>query len=250
MLIDQLAADRVATGGVPRTDRPTTLALAELDERGAARYQFYIDGTSAPDLRAPVEVADGVLFTGGLALTLQPMADAVEATVQAAGDDVLVMIDINARPAIVADRDDYAARVRRLASRAQVVKVSDEDLSYLDPSVSATDAARRLLTSGPRLVLLTAGGEGVTVLTREDERQVPVAPVAVVDTIGAGDAFSGGFLSYWSEAGLHTSDVESIERVVAAVRAACTVAGVVCSRRGADPPWRGELPENWSAHAD
>jgi fructokinase len=250
MLIDQLEADHVGTGLVPISDRPTTLALAELDDRGAARYQFYIEGTSAPALDAPIDVAGGTLFTGGLALTLQPMAGAVEATVQASGDDVLVMIDVNARPAIVADRDEYVARVRRLASRAQVVKVSDEDLAYIDPGLEPVEAARRLLDVGPAVVLLTAGGSGVTVLTRHGERHVPVAPVEVVDTIGAGDAFSGGFIAYWDAAGFGIDELRSIERVVAAARAACTVAGVVCSRRGADPPWRHDLPDDWSAHAD
>jgi fructokinase len=73
----------------------------------------------------------------------------------------------------------------------------------------------------------------------------------VVDTIGAGDAFSGGFMAYWTAAGLGSDELASIGHVARAVEAACTVAGVVCSRRGADPPWRDQLPADWvTAHAD
>jgi hypothetical protein len=57
-------------------------------------------------------------------------------------------------------------------------------------------------------------------------------------------------MAYWTAAGLSTDELASIEQVTGAVEAACTVAGVVCSRRGAEPPWRDELPDDWAAHAD
>ena len=74
--------DGVATDHVQRTDRPTTLAVAELDTGGAARYRFYLAGTSMTALAAaPAAGDDDVLVTGGLALAVEPLADAVEATV-------------------------------------------------------------------------------------------------------------------------------------------------------------------------
>ena len=251
MLFDQLGRDHVGTDRVVRCDAPTTLAVAELDERGAADYRFYIDGTSAAAFSARLAVASGMLFAGGLGLVVQPMAATIEAIVADAGDEVTVVVDFNARPAIVSDREQYVARVNRVLRHADVVKVSDEDLGYLAPGKPAIDAARHLLAAGPRAVLLTAGRHGVVALTTEGERQIEVAPVDVVDTIGAGDAFSGGFMAYWTAAGLGSDELASIGHVARAVEAACTVAGVVCSRRGADPPWRDQLPPDWvTAHAD
>ena len=49
-LFDQLHADRVDPVATVRTDSPTTLAAAELDPTGSARYRFYFNGTSAPAL--------------------------------------------------------------------------------------------------------------------------------------------------------------------------------------------------------
>jgi fructokinase len=241
----------VGTDRVVRCDAPTTLAVAELDERGTAGYRFYIDGTSAAAFSTRLDVTSGILFAGGLGLVLQPMAETIEAIVTDTGDEVTVVVDVNARPTIVSDREQYVARVNRVLRHADVVKVSDEDLGYLAPGQPAIDAARRLLAAGPRAVLLTAGRQGVVALTTEGERQIEVAPIDVVDTIGAGDAFSGGFMAYWTAAGLGSGELASIGHVAHAVEAASTVAGVVCSRRGADPPWRDELPADWVPdHAD
>ena len=249
MLAARLAADDVSTEHVVRLDLPTTLAAAELDERGAAKYRFYIQGTSAPALSAvPADLDFDVLFTGGLGLVLEPMAETIEALVaatHAADGDQLVMVDVNCRPLIVPNRASYVERVERVIGGAHIVKVSDEDLEYLSPDLDHMDAARRLLELGPSAVLLTAGGGAAHVVTDGGEETVPVDTVEVVDTIGAGDSFGGGFLSWWTLNGKTPADAADVDQLVHAVRAANTVAGVVCTRRGADPPWIAELPADW-----
>jgi fructokinase len=247
MLAAQLAADGVSTAFVPRTDLPTTLAAAELDERGAATYRFYFEGTSAPSLTGvPGDPLASVLFTGGLGLVLEPMAAAAEALVAAAPDTCAVMIDVNCRPRIVPSREPYIARVERVLRRADVVKVSDEDLAYLFPDLAALDAARAVLALGPKAVLLTAGGGSVHLIARDGEAEVPVPRVDVVDTIGAGDSFGGGFLAWWQTSGRPVEQLGALDALVPAVQAAIQVAGIVVTRRGADPPWRHELPSDWS----
>jgi fructokinase len=242
----RLDDDRVSTELLQRVSVPTTLAAAELDAGGAATYRFYTESTSAPALRAAaLPTTTETLFAGGLGLVLAPMADAVVGIVTGVGDGVMVMIDVNCRPAVIDDRARYVARVDAVLERADVVKVSDDDLAYLSPGEPPVTAARRLLAHGPDAVLLTAGGSSVTVLTADDERVVSVVPVDVVDTIGAGDAFAGGFMSWWDASGRKRTDLADIDGLVAAAAAANQVAGVVCTRRGADPPWRHEMPADW-----
>ncbi|MDJ0771089.1 MAG: PfkB family carbohydrate kinase [Ilumatobacter sp.] len=248
MLADQLSADGVSLERAVRCELPTTLAAAELDERGAATYRFYIDATSAPSYDVPIEIGEGdVLFAGGLGLVLEPMATCLESSINVAHGRAVVMIDVNCRPRIVPDREQYVARVLRLLANADIVKVSDEDLAYLMPEDEPLDAARAVLESGARAVLVTAGAEAVQVLCREGETTVPVPAVDVVDTIGAGDAFGGGFLAWWTASEHTSTDLERLETLTAATAAAITVSGVVCQRRGADAPRRAELPADWSA---
>src|SRR3954449_4733453 len=184
-----LAADGVRLEAVVRTDEPTTLAVADVDAEGVARYHFYLDGTAAIGLTAQAALAalpDGVaaLHVGTLGLTVEPVAAAVEAVVERLAGRALVMVDPNIRPsAIEDDPETYRARLARVLARTHVVKVSEEDLAWL-----GTDA-RGLLDAGPSVVLLTRGAEGVLVVTAGGEQAFNAAPAQVVDTIGAGDAF-------------------------------------------------------------
>jgi fructokinase len=237
--------DGVATPLPTRHGRPTTLALAELDSAGAATYHFYVDGTSAPavdvgDLVLGPEVR--VLAVGTLGLVIEPLAAASEALVAAAGDDVLVMVDPNCRPQIISDEAGYRARLQRVLQRADVVKVSGDDLAWLDPSSEPLDAARDLLAGGARVVLFTDGADAVRIITPDREVVVPVPGVDVVDTVGAGDSFGGGFLAFWETGGRTRDDLADLDLVRSEVERAIVVAGITCTRPGADPPFLHELP--------
>ena len=256
LLHDALTSDGVGVDHAPRTERPTTLAAAELDPRGAAEYRFYIDGTSAPELTtgdvASLEVVPEVVFTGGLGLVLEPMAQSIVALVEGLSDDTTVFVDINCRPQIIADRETYLERIWRVLRRADVVKVSDEDLAYLLPGVEVAAAADELLRRGPAAVVVTHGSAATFLTTTRGSRNiaVPAPPGAIIDTIGAGDTFGAALLVAWTAAGTHRSRLRIdhvLDDLARAVEAAHAAAAVVVTRRGANPPWRNELPETWAS---
>lgn len=243
-MMEQLRTDGVDTAAVSRVDVPTTLAAAEVDEDGTASYRFYLDGTSAPvlDWLPPVGPSD-LVVTGGLALVLEPMATAVDGLV---GGAAPLLVDVNCRPRVIGDPVAYRRRVASIVAGSRVVKVSDEDLGVLAPGVEPMTAAADLLELGPDVVLVTAGGAGVTVLGAGGHRFVPVVAVDVVDTIGAGDSFVGAFAAWWLATGRDVDAFGDLDSVEAAVRAANVAAAVTCSRTGADPPRRHDLPADWS----
>jgi fructokinase len=243
-----LSDDRVDLGWATRTEAPTTLAVAELDASGSASYRFHLAETSAPGLTLEdalimLRSAPRAIHVGTLGLVVDPMATALAAMVGRAGGQTLVMVDPNCRPAVIPDRASYLDRLDRSFARADVVKVSADDLAYLDPGTVAVDAARAIAGRGPQIVLLTDGGRAVIVVTATGTFEVPVPQVPVVDTVGAGDAFGGGFLAHWIERGLGRADLTETAAIRDAVAFAIEVASLTCQRAGADPPRRSEL--NW-----
>jgi fructokinase len=151
------------------------------------------------------------------------------------------MLDPNSRPRVVHDRSVWLDRVRGVMARADIVKVSTDDLVYLSPATDPVEAARGLIDLGPTVVLLTDGPRDVRVLTRAAEFEVPVPAVAVADTVGAGDAFGGGFLAHWIGRGWGRPQLSDADALRETVAYAVLVAGATCRRPGADPPWRTDL---------
>jgi fructokinase len=241
-----LADDGVGLESLVRAGEPTTLALAEVDERGGASYRFYAEGTAAAGLtpeEALAALPDGVdmLHVGTLGLVLEPLASALEAVVERLAPQALVAVDPNVRPPAIADASAYRARLDRVLARAHVVKVSEDDLAWLDPGRPWLDAAHTLLERGSAAVLVTRGADGAAAVTAGAHTEVEPVRVEVVDTIGAGDAFGGGFLSWWRVRGLGRDDLRDHERVVEGTRFAARVAALTCARPGASPPRLAEL---------
>jgi fructokinase len=242
----RLDADGVDLSLVVRTDDPTTLALAELDAGGAATYRFYTQGTAAAgllpgDLPAELPATLRALHIGTLGLVLEPTADTIAALVRRAGADVLVFVDPNCRPGVTADVRGYLDRLRPVLARADVIKVSGDDLAFLAPGLQPLAAARAMVRDGASVVLFTDGAASVHVLTDSEEFEIAVPDVEVVDTVGAGDSFGGAFLTAWLARGLGPTDFGDGPALRRAVEAAVVVAGVTCSRQGADPPRLAEL---------
>ena len=229
-----------------RTELPTTLALAEIGADGAASYRFYTDSTSAPAV-LPGPLAGGLphetdaVLTGMLGFVLEPMATTLEALVVNLPPETLLMIDPNCRPSITRDPDGFRARIARVLARADIVKVSTEDLAFLRPGEHVNSTAAWVQALGPRVVLITDGAAPVRVLIDGLEREVAAPAVDVVDTIGAGDTFGGAFLACLVQGGGGRHSAGDPDAVLRAARFAVRASAIVCARAGANPPTLAEL---------
>jgi len=248
-LADALKASDVDTTHIIRSDRPSTLAFVKLED-GQASYSFFDENSAGRMIHAEdmPELSGDItaLFFGGISLASDPSASAYAALLERQGGSRAVMIDPNIRPLFITDADGYRRRMAAMISQADIVKVSDEDLDWLNPApLTQAEKISAMLDTGPSVVIVTQGAEGaIATLADGTSIAVPAVKTNVVDTIGAGDTFNAGFLAKLSELDLLTpEDLGTLDPD--ALRDAMTygarVAAITVSRAGANPPWANEL---------
>jgi fructokinase len=244
VLADHLATAGVGLAGDPHTLERTATAAATLGADGAATYVFDLEWRLGPVDLTPTPL---VVHTCSLGAVLEPGADDVLTLVRRLREHATISYDVNARPAITGTGPDVVAKVERLAGVSDLVKASDEDLAHLYPHRDTESAARHLLALGPAAVVVTRGGDGASWFTRGVTAEAASVPVAVADTIGAGDTFGAAMIDALWERGrlgaarrrtLRALDPGEAEEVLAH---AARAAAVTVSRPGADPPYRAEL---------
>jgi len=226
----------------------TSTATARLDEHNAATYEFDLvwdlEHHTLPEARG--------LHIGSLGASLLPGRHAVvDLLRQADQDDVFVSYDPNIRTAFVEDPDLAWREVLELAALSQLVKISDEDLNVMRPGVDVDSLARELLAGDQtELVIVTHGPGGAAAYAEGFFTSVPAPKVDVVDTVGAGDSFMAAALAILCDwdlpddgPGALTALDEDHVRVL--LHGSMVAAAVTCSRRGANPPTRRELPTTW-----
>lgn len=232
---------------------PTTAAVVGLDESGRAEYRFYVQGTAdwqwtPAELPAQPPPGTRALHFGTLASILPPGAEVLRAWAAAQRDRHTVVYDVNVRPALLPDRARYGAAVEPWLKTAHVVKASDDDVAWLYPDADPLDVARAWVHDhGLALVLITRGARGAVAVTPDDPPvRVPGFPVPVVDTVGAGDTFTGALLHTLAARGALPDRPAGrpafpAAGLAGALRFAAAAAAVTCTREGAVPPTRAEV---------
>lgn len=250
VLIQTLAASKVDTSLLIRSARPTTLAFVKL-VGGQATYAFYDENTAGRMIH-PAELPTlpesvRAVFFGGISLMVDPGGATYQALMEReAPSDRVLMIDPNIRPGFIADPATYRTRIARMMGIADIVKLSDEDLRWLEGAGEIPDLARGLLKRGPKAVFVTEGAKGAHGFTGTDAVFVPSRKVTVADTVGAGDTFNAGILAALHRANaLNKATVAALsrEQLTAALTLGARAAAVTVSRPGANPPWEHELPD-------
>ncbi|MGW9370692.1 carbohydrate kinase family protein [Streptomyces xanthophaeus] len=233
-LLAGLRAAGVDLSLVQRGPEPTTLAVPSLGPDGSASYGFYVEGTADRLFTLPPALPPGAraLALGTCSLVLEPGASAYEDLLRReSGRGLLTLLDPNIRPALIADPAAYRARfLDRLLPCTTVLKLSEEDALWLGGRPSDW------LAAGPSAVVLTRGAAGLTVWTREGAQHTAAArPVAVADTIGAGDTVNAALLHRLAAAPGAPVDWPQV------LAYAAHAASLTCSRPGAEPPYAAEL---------
>ncbi|HZH09733.1 MAG TPA: carbohydrate kinase [Microvirga sp.] len=255
-LAGKLADAGVSSAYLQRCPNPTTLSVVATSASGQPQYSFYAPDSADRALRPealPPQLPPDVkaIAAGSYALGVEPIASAIEALLKREAGSRAISLDPNVRPRVVGDLKAYRERFERLLAHATIVKASDEDIHLLYPGTELVAAAQAWQQRGPRLVIVTRGAEGPLAVLGSSVIERPAPHVDVVDTVGAGDTFHAGLLS-WLDANdcLTPRDIAGLNdsQLTQALDFAAAAAAIVCTRRGANPPTWDEVTRFMTEH--
>jgi len=228
---------------------PTTLAMVAVGANGSPHYSFRGEGCADRQLNLahlPVlgpEVRG--LHIGSFSLVVQPIGDTLLTLVQRESGKRLITLDPNVRLNPEPNIDLWRERIATLVPLADLIKVSDEDLSLLYPEQDPQRVIEGWLEHRCQVVFLTRGGDGASVFSRQHGNwSVPAASVKIADTVGAGDTFQAALITWLTEHGLDSVEgVQQLarEQIDAMLRFAVQAAALTCSKTGPDLPYRHQL---------
>ena len=244
----QMAKKELITAGVKLdyvkySDKPTCLAIVSLSESGSATYEFVIENTATFDfilewLPNPQTERPSLLHIGTLATVIEPGASVLLEWAQSVARVAPVVFDPNIRPAVISDRKQYVDQVERWVAISSAVKVSDEDIRWLYPSLEIEQVVNNWLTKGPSLIVVTYSDKGLTGYRLSEKVSIDAVKVKVADTVGAGDTVDAILVEAIVKDGLDSLTGSRLETML---KRAAKAAAITVSRVGANPPTSEEL---------
>jgi fructokinase len=241
----ELERDGVGLSLALSSDKPTCTATVTLDSKGSASYKFLIDGTATFDfnnswLPDPEVLKPSILHIGTLVTIVEPASTTLFNWAIKCAEFAPIVFDPNVRSSVVGDHEKYRLAVEKWVGISSVVKLSDDDISWLYPDESMDEVAKRWIAGGVSLVVITRGAKGIIGYTEDGYEEVAGAKVTVVDTVGAGDTVGAVLVE-----GIMKHSVIGLRGQVlnAVLHRAAIAAGITVSRAGAQPPRLHELVE-------
>ncbi|MFM1920512.1 MAG: hypothetical protein RLZZ303_2146 [Candidatus Hydrogenedentota bacterium] len=252
MLRETLIREGVETRGLRETSsQPTTLAFVALSEQGVPSFSFVrhpgADLSLRPeDVDASLLRAARVFHFGSLSLCASPAREATGHALEIAREaGCYVTYDPNHRPALWSDDETARRQMLSVVAQVDLIKVSQEELRLLSGEEDLQAGAQKLRGMGPRVVVVTLGGEGMAATEGSAWMELPAEPVEVVDTTGCGDASMAGLIVALLEAmpGLRSGDAIPVDTLRAALAFANRCGAMAATQPGAIPalPRRAEV---------
>ncbi len=179
----------------------TTLAFVSVKKSGEVDFTFYRNHCGADLALKQDEIDEGYIFEakllhfGSLSFTGEPLKSATLKAIEVArGANKLISFDPNLRPSLWDSMRRAKSEIENGLQYADIVKLTDEELSFITDTDNLVKGTNMLLKYGPRIVVVTRGGNPCFFNNGDYYVEVPPYRVDVVDATGGGDAFVGGLL--------------------------------------------------------
>ena len=208
---------------MPRVDYPTGTVQVTVDDKGIPSYEIkqnvawdHIPFT--PEMDAIARECKAVCF-GSLAQRSEESRTTIQRFLDTVSKDCLKIFDINLRQQFYS-RDIIEESLRR----CKILNINDEELEIVTPMLGK-DKHQLITDYQLSMLVLTCGTEGSYILTPDEESFLPTPKVEVIDTVGAGDSFTGAFVaSLLSGRSIREAHQKAVE-----------VSAFVCTKAGAMP---------------
>jgi fructokinase len=243
-LRDYMQKNKVDTSFLLEHPAPSAFAfVAEIN--GQAHFTFVSNG-AANTLYNPhprPTFPDSLRFVqfGSISLLAEPTSSSILDIVKNHRDRATIVLDPNVRPALTPDKAAFMKSLESWIKLTHILKISSQDLDWLYPNEPYDKAAKVYLELGAPFVLITDGDKGVTLYRKgRDALHVAAPKVTAVDTVGAGDTFTGSLmvaLLEYQDLKLSDDDWRTV------LSFATHAAAFNCTRAGANPPTRDELDD-------
>lgn len=244
-MLDEMRLQAIAFDPANRSLLPTSLALVAYDN-GQPRYSLYREGIADTDFTVAAVLAQipadtRIFHTGSLMLVPDVIERVASLLEQLRTRGIVISLDINLRPGVVRDQEEYRRKILALLPLADVVKASDEDLALLGLDVREIKPVIERYFAGS-LLIFTRGEEGASACLAGQQFRVPAYTVSQVqDTIGAGDTFYGAFIARMYAVAESRQNWVDEALLRAALRLGCAAAAINVTRAGCQPPSMAEI---------
>ena len=248
MIAEHARASQVDLRYAARSSRQTTLAFVRVVD-GEPQYVFYDEETAARHWiyrQGSMRFAEiDVIHVGSTTLVDGRAAAQTMGMIEDGRGSTTISFDPNCRPDLICDKAEYLHRMDQFAARADIVRLSDSDFTFLYGGSDYAGKAEALLAAGTGLFVITRGAQGAQAWHgRAGVIEVPAPAIDVVDTIGAGDSFQAGLLFALRAMGRISAEPlahMSAHELNRALAFAAACAAFTCGRPGADPPRLSEI---------
>ncbi len=241
LLIETLKNNQVDVSGMVQDDKYfTTLAFVQINENGERKFSF----ARKPGADTQLEVSDlkpeiiesaKIFHFGSLSLTEEPSRGTTWAAAEMAKKaGAVISYDPNYRELLWSSREAAMEQMRSVVGLVDIMKISDEETELLTGKVSPEEASQCLIDQGVKVVVVTLGGEGAYIRTKDATMKVPGFKVQPVDTTGAGDSFWGGFVYSIINSGIELEKL-TIEELGQFVKFGNALASLCVEKRGGIP---------------
>ncbi len=262
-IIKHLKLNQVNTKILSRGNEPTTIGFVIPQKKGGENYIFYAQKSAdrffqIKDLpQLPNKIVH--LHFSSIALQMEPCGTTYEHLMKQEFHRRTISLDPNVRPLFIDNRKYYLKKVERMIPMIGVFRASDQDLRYLYPRRSPETVIKEILPrlQPPGIATLTQGDKGAIVFFLNSDKKIKAIKVSnkktsVIDTVGAGDSFTGAFLHILHQyeiIGNKKNNLQSKKGYLStilkkALEFAIQAATINCSRKGCDPAFLKELNLN------